>query len=853
MPCDARKGACVYDQPLTGIRVLELACGVAGPYAGKLFADFGADVIKVEPPEGDESRRSGPYLASGVGPDPDSDVSALYLHLNTNKRSIVLDLDAPDDLHRVRQLIASVDVCIESFPPGRLAELGLDFTVMRGLNDALVLTSITPFGQDGPHAQYHGSELVYSAYGGLNFTRDRLGRPLALGGNLAQYHAGNLAAAMAMGALIHGENGGGGTHLDIAIADTEAASADSSVVYLTAHAYNGRTSTPPPPGETATGLGPYPNGTFDCMDGAVMVSTLPQWVAGMQKTLDDPVLDDLIADTGRLAEPDTALAIRQRVAAWFAGRSRREAMLTAQANRWPVTAIQGPGELTTDPHLQARDTLVRMDHPLAGEVVQVAHPFRMADAWRLRRPAPALGEHTVEVLAEFDEHRPRRTGTTRRTTPPAGLPLAGVRVVDLTVAWSGPFVTMLLADLGAEVIRVENPWIFPTSTRGVFPRPSAAAVAGAANLNMSGYPDLDPGPRPWNRSAIFNWHARNKLSITADLRKQAGREAFLRLIERSDVLVENNSPHTLDSLGLGWPELEQRNPNLIALRMPSCGLTGPYRDFIGFGGSFEGLVGLRSIRGLPGGTPAEAPSSLHMDAAAGATGTFATLVALRARAARGAGCLLELAQMENLAHHIGEIVMAAERGVPQRPTGNRDPRYAPQGVYPCSGTDRWVAISVGSDADWQALVAIMGSPTWALDERFGSAQGRAATHDELDERLSEWTRSQDRFAVFRRCQAEGIACAPVMDELDLYADPQLRHRGFFRELDSPHTGRHEYPGHVMRWTGPALRWERAAPGLGEDNEYVYKTVLGLSDDQYEELREGGHISEDYLDRAGLPL
>lgn len=422
----------------------------------------------------------------------------------------------------------------------------------------------------------------------------------------------------------------------------------------------------------------------------------------------------------------------------------------------------------------------------------------------------------------------------------------------MTVAWSGPYVTMLLADFGAEVIRVENPWIFPTSTRGVFPRPTKESVAEATNLNMSGYPDLDPGDRPWNRSAIFNWHGRNKRSMTLDLRKDKGREMFLRLVEVSDVLVENHSPHTLDGLNLGYEQLSERNPAFVALRMPSGGLSGPYRSLIGMGSSFEGLVGLRSLRGFPGTAPEDAPMSLQMDAASGA-GAFAVMAALRRRRIEGTGSLIDFAQVENLAHHIGEYVTASAGGVEVEPLGNRDPRFAPQGVYPCAGGERWVAISVGSDEAWASLRTLLGEPRWAADPRLETLAGRHSLHDSLDEHIAQWTEHLDPYDVFHRCQAVGVAAAPVADEADLYADPWLAHRQYFRPLTSPHTGTHDYPSHALRWNGPPLKWERGSPGLGDDNEYVYKDILNVTSEEYEELLRDGHISSDYLDPDGRSL
>ena len=434
------------------------------------------------------------------------------------------------------------------------------------------------------------------------------------------------------------------------------------------------------------------------------------------------------------------------------------------------------------------------------------------------------------------------------------LPLAGLRVIDMTAAWSGPYATMFLADYGAEVIRVENPWIFPAATRGIFARPSAGMVAAAAAMTVAGYPDLDPGERPWNRNAMFNWHGRNKRSMTLDVRKPSGQQLFWRLVEVSEVLVENHPARMLDDLGFGYEHLAEHNPRLVVLRMPAGGLTGPYKDYVGFGHGFEGLVGLRSIRGFPGTAPEDTPTSLHMDAASGAAGAFAVMLAVRRQRQTGEGTQIDLSQIENLVQHIGESVMMSGRAAAIGPMGNRDGRHAPQGVYPCAGDDRWAVISVGCDQEWDGLRRAMGQPEWATDPQFDTVSGRMAAPDDLDGALSDWTSRLDRYEVFHRCQAEGVPAAPVMDEADAYRDPHLRHWGFFRPLHSPHTGDHLYPAHAVRWTGPPLQWEGGAPGLGDDNEYVYKDILKLTDAEYEELqREGVHLSQDYLDSDGRPL
>ena len=305
-------------------------------------------------------------------------------------------------------------------------------------------------------------------------------------------------------------------------------------------------------------------------------------------------------------------------------------------------------------------------------------------------------------------------------------PLTGVRVLDLSRVLAAPSCTQILGDLGADIVRVDNPWIFPTATRGIFPRPTKEMIADIGGIGGA-YPDADPGERPWNRFGLFNVHARNKRSVTLDLRKERGREAFLRLVDVSDVMIENNSVDLMDRLGIGWDEIHTRNPQLIMVRMPSVGLEGPYRSFLGFGVNFEALCGLGAIRGYRDADLSENESVFHMDAASGSAGAFAALTALRRRETTGVGELVEVSQCENMLNHIGEFLMdAARSGVVHQPLGNRHRVHAPQGCYPCRGDDQWVALSVTSDEEWGALVELLGSPDWSADTDLAHVEGRQA-------------------------------------------------------------------------------------------------------------------------------
>ena len=473
------------------------------------------------------------------------------------------------------------------------------------------------------------------------------------------------------------------------------------------------------------------------------LATMPAWLPRMLATIGDPELvahyqrpDFMIA--GEVAEAADAAMYGYTLA-----RTKQAAMEEAQAKGWPVTALKAPVELLEDPHFAARGYFVDVDHPVAGTVRQPGPPIRMDAGWTLRRPAPLLGQHDTEVAADNAPPREPRAATgTRR------LPLEGVRVLDLTVVWAGPYATMLLGDLGAEVIRVDNPVVFPSVTRGLMARPPKELVPFLGPI-FGPYPEQDPGPRPWNRVGLFTAHGRNKRCVTLNLGAPSGKEAFLRLAEHCDVLCENNSASLLDKLGITWDELHRRNPRLIVVRMPAVGLTGPYTDYLGFGIHYETLCGLSAIRGYADMDPTANGSVFHMDAATGPAGAFAALMALRRRQATGEGELIELAQAENMMGHIGDLfIEAAMTGVTHGPLGNRDARRAPQGVYRCRdadeavpvvlglggvpaavcGNDRWLAISVGDDAEWAALADLCGRADLAgLD---GAA--RRDRHDELD-------------------------------------------------------------------------------------------------------------------------
>lgn len=428
------------------------------------------------------------------------------------------------------------------------------------------------------------------------------------------------------------------------------------------------------------------------------------------------------------------------------------------------------------------------------------------------------------------------------------LPLEGLRVLEITVVWAGPYCGSFLADLGAEVIRVESTKAFVPLTRGAAPHPSPEVINNLP-LYSGGLPGRVPGARPFNRSPMFNSHARNKLSMTVNLLDPGGREIFNRLVAISDVLIENNPTETMDKLGISYPSLQAVKDDIIMLRMPAYGNTGPYRNFRAHGVHIEGMVGHTMLRGYADTDPSYNTTVLMSDAAAGAQGAFAVLAALRHRQRTGAGQLIELGQAENVFPYLGEYYLdyALNRRV-HATLGNRHPR-ALQNCYPCAPEpdhpDRWVTITVYDNPQWQALCDLINAPDLAGDPGLAHASQRLARQDEIDPRIAAWTRARSPASAMRALQRRAIPAGAVMTQADAFADPHIQSRAFFEEASQQDCGTHLYPGPLYKMSATPLSIRRGPVMLGQDNEYVYRQLLGYTAAEYAALAAAGHIGSDY--------
>ena len=418
------------------------------------------------------------------------------------------------------------------------------------------------------------------------------------------------------------------------------------------------------------------------------------------------------------------------------------------------------------------------------------------------------------------------------------LPLDGIRVLDITVVWAGPYGTMQLADWGAEVIRVESTKYFAATTRGQMARPPKEIVLAQARSGGMGYPDNEAGDRPWNRTAVFNAHGRNKRSATIDLTSPEGQEAFEKLVSVSDALVENNVPISMEKWGITWERLSKINPRLIMVRMPAFGLDGPYKNYRTWGNHMEALAGHPLIRAYPDLSPEYAPAGVPADAAGGIGAAFALTLGLRYRRRTGKGLLIEAATAENFVPLLGEFVM--DYTLNNRTwthVGNEHRTNAPHNVYRSQGEDAWVTIAIWNEIQWHALCRTMRMEALADDPRFATMASRHENRRDLDAVITSWTTTRQPHWLVERLQQAGVPSGVVMNERDALEDRHLAERGFFRWLDHPEAGRYRHVGPVWKaGATPNDTPRRHAPLLGEDNEYVYKSLLGYTDAEYLEER-----------------
>ena len=799
--------------PLSEVHVVDLSRGIAGAYAGKLLADAGAVVWKVEPPGGDPGRGES---VSGRSLDEYGD-GVLFRYLATSKRSVVLDLESEKGCDALRALYAGCRLVLEDGAPGAMESRGIGFTALRAAEPLASWLAISPFGQTGPWRAWPANEFTLQAWCGSTASHGCEGRaPLAAGGDLGEYVGGLYAAIGGLSAIRQAERTGGGSFVDLSLLE-----AMMPTFTNVAHAWGSFSGIwdVPPAAEI-----PSIEQTRDGYIG-FCVFTGQQW-QDFCVLIERPDLRERAefeTMQGRLAKADE---LREIVGSYTRTHTTAELVERAELLRIPVTEIGNAALLPEMDHLRERGVFLR--NPRGG-FLQPRVPYR-STGWRARpfEPAPKLNEH--RALAEERIRAGRDTAAAAaeparsEDVPASGrLPLEGLRILDCTAFWAGPWGGQVLSLLGAEEIHVES-----------IQRPDGMRMGSVRPPSEDLW---------WEFGPTFAASNLGKRSITLDLTRPEGVALFLRLVERSDAMIENFSARVMDHFGLSWEVLSRANPELVFVRMPAFGLDGPWRDRVGFAQTMEQLSGMAWLTGYEDGDEVERrPMNARgpTDPQAGLHAVFGTLVALAQRARTGKGSLVEVPFVETALGLMAEPIAEYDTsGHLMSRMGNRSPRRAPQGVYPSAPAApeqaSWLALSVEDDDQWKTLAHELGEPEWvaSLD---GLTQ-RIDAHDRIDARIRRWSEERTAEEAARRLLSLGIPAAPVTPWRRAAVLEQVRVRGFLEELDHPVAGRHAYYGLPMRFgRAHAHPIPGPSPTLGQHNEEVFGGLLGLSARELSQLR-----------------
>lgn len=796
---------------LSGVRVVEFSSDAAGGFAGRLFALLGANVVKVEPVEGDPTRWVSPR--AGDGPE----AGLLFAYLGAGKRSVVIE--AAEQRHA---LALSADLVIDD---GRS---GLDVPALLRTKPSIVVCSITPFGLDGPLADWRATALTAFAAGGqMMLCGDPESPPLKTAGHQAAFQGGLHGFAASMTALYAVRHTGIGDHLDISMQEAQAASLEGAGPNAMVRDVDTERT-----GNQARAVwGIYPSA-----DGHVGVAAMARQTGSVYRTVGHPELegDPQFANlTGDAAANDLVAAY---ITEWTTARTSAEIFEESGRFRAPFSLIPTPHELLEWPALREAVFWQEVAHPVLGTYPLPVAPFAIDGERGTARRAPLLGEHTAEVLAPL-EVPPSEEVTTPTEVAPL---LDGLRVLDLTQIWAGPYATRFLADMGADVVHIEGPR-FPDGVRGI---------------------GRGDDPRSYNKAPYFNEYNRNKRGLALDLQKPAGIEAFRRLVAHADVVIENWSVGVAERLGLGFEDLQRLNPRVSLVQMPGFGQTGAEADRVGFGPTIEQMGGLVALQGYEGGPPHKSGIS-YGDPTGGIAAAGATALALWRREETGRGSHVVVTQRDNIIGSIGEYIVADALGcaMPTR-IGNRDPDMAPHNAYRTRDDagrvqadvlgnpigeyhDTWLAIAVDSDRAWQGLRTVIADAR--LDQpEYASVAGRRAHESAIDAVLGEWARNLDAWDAARRLQAAGVSAMPVLSPLMLVHDEHMNQRGFYTRYAHPEAGEHLTSRPVWRLARRPFAGVRPAPCFGEHNEAILRDLGGYSASEIEALRASEVIADQPL-------
>lgn len=804
--------------PLSELRVVEIGSGDALGYCGKLFADFGADVVKIEPPGGDPARKLAPLVDAGNGRHE----NGLFAWLNTNKRSVTADLDQVAGVEKVRALLVGADLLLDARHPAAIKASRLSHDAIRRSEPGLAITAISWFGEHGPYRNYAVTDSVCRSLAGLVKLVGPIEGPPVLPRDGQVGVVAGLTAFIPSLASLYGQQGARRFAVSAHEAMLQISEFDTGLALEAGF-------TRPRIGINRFGRG-FPVGNFATKDGwlGVTVVTPAQWIAfcgmiGLPELGPDPRYSSMAERYLRAEELNGII---------------KPVLMHRTAMQWFEKGIELRLPLAVVPDMQ--ELLTQQVHRDRGAFAKVAIGKASFDApvlpQHLTRSPPKANGRSPFAGGNNDDALPSHQRlATKAAAADDPLPLQGLRIVDLTMGWAGPTATRQMGDLGADIVKVES-CQYPDWFRGTDPR----------------------GPyhpeRTYEKTYWFQMNNRNKRGITLDLTSEAGLALLKRLLADADAVIDNYAADVLPRLGLDATTMLKINPQLVVVTMPAFGMTGAWSGARAYGSTLEQASGLPSVTGREG----DPPTMLHAalgDPVGGLNAAAALMLGFMHQKNTGEGQHIDLSAVEALLPMVApSIIEQSATGASGPRIGNRHPVYVPNGCFPCIGEDQWITLAVRSDDEWRSLCRVMRRPDLAAEPGLATAEGRRAEEDKIGVAIRHWTTTVRPDLAMVTLQAAGIPAGVARLPMDLPGDPHLIKVGHWQSVDRPFMGPHLLPSVAYREGGAELPYaiERLAPTLGQHNDEVLRDVLGLSDREIAQLRDDGVIGNVAASKKSKP-
>ncbi|WP_092082911.1 CaiB/BaiF CoA transferase family protein [Bradyrhizobium brasilense] len=804
---------------LSDLRVVEIGSSAATSYCARLFADFGADVRKIEPPEGDPLRQSAPLTPGGQ--------STWFAFLNLNKSSVVIDHTDPNAITRLTALIEDCDILVD----GRDVDVAdcpaVDIRAILQRRSGLIYLGASWFGDQGPYARFAATDSTVRALAGLI---KLVGPPEGPPSHAPDFQAGILAGLWgfiaAASSTVARMQGGAGRSWSLSIFEAMLAPTE----YLMFDAFER--------GDVMHRIGinrfwpNFPVGIYETKNGWLGVSavTPKQWrefceLLGLSELRDHP---ELVSNEGRLQNMDH---IDRQLIPRLKTRTAQEWFAEGLKRKLPLVPVPQLSDLLQDAEKVASGAIVRVRlGQEEGRTVGSMQRLTLTPP-RPGGQVPSVGEQQLRGGVRTAEQSIPRS--LRGCTDGHQLPLQGIRVVDFSMGWAGPLCTRTLADLGADVIKVEAIQ-YPDWWRGV---------------------DRPPGyfeDRMYEKAPCFCMMNRNKRGMTLDLKRPEGLALAKRLLAKADITVGNYSVDVLPKLGLGYDVLRALNPRLVMMSMSAFGSYSVHRDCRAYGSTLEQGSGLPSVVGSAGGLPIMSHIAFG-DPVGGLNGCAAVLVALIHARKTGKGQFIDLAQVECMMPFVAPwITVHSIDGMPPPRYGNRHPQHVPHGCFRCAGEDNWIIVAATDAGMWQRLATIIGRPDWAKDRSLNSPEARRAIEDDIETGIEAWTLARNADQAMLELQTVRVAAGAARLPIDMLKDPHLSSRAFLQEVHRAFVGLHPQPSMPIRENATPYPIRTAAPTLGQHNVEILSGLLGLSDTEIEQLATDHIIGTSMLSEVELP-